>query len=88
MEEVSLLRVLLSFLIVVGLIGVTAMALKKWGRMEKWRLGQDKHARLKIIDVYYVDPKHKLVLVACDEVEHLIAISPQGTTLIETKRSV
>ena len=86
MEEISLIRVLLSFLVVVGLIGASALALKKWGRLDKWRLAKDSNARLKVLDVCYVDPKHKIVLISRDDTEHLLAISPQGTTVIETDR--
>ena len=82
MDQVSLVQVLLSFLLVVGMIGLLALLLKKYGSrlVSNVRPG----ARLSVSDTVYLDARHRLVLVKRDDTEHLMLIGPQQATLVET----
>lgn len=76
MEEHALLRTLLALAFVLGLVGVLAWALRRWGASQ-FAAKLQEGRRLKLLEQLYLDPKRKLVLVKCDEREHLILLSEQ-----------
>lgn len=85
METIDLSRFILSFLIVLGLIGAMAFVLKRYNGVAK-KILSDKSTggRLEILEVRYLDPKRKLMLVRRDEVEHLLLLADSRETVIET----
>ena len=75
------ITVLAGFLIVLGLMGITLFLMKKLlGRMN---CSFSPSNRVNIIEVRYIDPKNKLVLLSRDSVQHLIMVGPNGSSLIE-----
>src|ERR1700689_2396864 len=68
-------RFFLAFLIVLGLIGVTAWAVRRLG---SGRLGTNgvrgRQPRIAVIDHASVDGRRRLILVRRDNVEHLLMI--------------
>ncbi len=83
MEEVSILRFVLAFAFVLGLIGLFAVGLKRFsGRLPGMKLGGA--GRLKVVEMAYVSPRHRLVLISRDGVEHLLLIGPDSQTVVET----
>ncbi len=75
------ITVLAGFLIVLGLMGITLFMMKKLlGRMN---CSFSPSNRVNIIEVRYIDPKNKLVLLSRDSVQHLIMVGPNGSSLIE-----
>jgi flagellar protein FliO/FliZ len=82
MEDFSFLRFILAFAFVLGLIGLFALALKKWGNKLPAVMGQP-GKRLKVIETCLVGAKYKLVLIKRDAKELLLLIGPEKTEVIE-----
>src|SRR5579862_5006944 len=77
-------RFFLAFLIVLGLIGVTAWAVRRFGA---GRLGgasaRGRQPRLAVIDYASVDARRRLILVRRDNVEHLVMIGGPTDVVVE-----
>lgn len=83
MDTVDPLRILFSFALVIGLIGLCAFALRTVMRKNPgWALKQNS-GRLHIIESKMIDARRKIVLIKRDEQEHLLLLSPNGDLLIE-----
>jgi flagellar protein FliO/FliZ len=78
-------RFFLAFLIVLGLIGATAWAVRRFG---SGRLGgaamRGRQPRLAVIDHTSVDARRRLVLVRRDNVEHLLMIGGPSDVVVES----
>jgi flagellar protein FliO/FliZ len=78
-------RFLLAFLIVLGLIGATAWAVRRFG---SGRIGgsgmRGRQPRLAVIDHASVDARRRLILVRRDNVEHLLMIGGPADVVVET----
>jgi flagellar protein FliO/FliZ len=85
METVSIARFVFSFLIVLGLIGLFALALRRWPvlRGMATTVTTSSH-RLKIIEQRAIDVRNKLVLVQRDDVQHLLLVSGEQATVVES----
>lgn len=84
MDTVEPLRILLSFGLVIGLIGMCALGLRVLARRNPQWMMQQTTGRLQVIETRMLDARRKLVLIKRDEQEHLLLLSPQGETLIES----
>src|SRR5580692_12906561 len=77
-------RFFVAFVIVLGLIGVAAWALRRFG---PGRLGgvtaRGRQPRLGVIDFASVDARRRLILVRRDNVEHLIMIGGPTDVVVE-----
>lgn len=77
-------RFFLAFLIVLGLIGATAWAVRRFGA---GRLGgstsRGRQPRLAVIDYASVDARRRLLLVRRDNVEHLLLIGGPTDVVVE-----
>ncbi len=77
-------RFFLAFLIVLGLIGATAWAVRRFGA---GRLGggsaRGRQPRLAVIDYASVDGRRRLILVRRDNVEHLLMIGGPTDVVVE-----
>ncbi|MBN8530614.1 MAG: FliO/MopB family protein [Alphaproteobacteria bacterium] len=85
METVSLFRVVLSLLFVLGLIGLSALLLRKLAQMQGWgapRTGQPR--RLQVIERLTLNPRQALLLVRRDDKEHLLLIGGNEGLLVES----
>jgi flagellar protein FliO/FliZ len=78
-------RFFLAFLIVLGLIGATAWAVRRFGA---GRLGgastRGRQPRLAVIDHASVDARRRLILVRRDNVEHLLMIGGPTDVVVES----
>ena len=78
-------RFILAFLIVLGLIGVTAWAVRRFG---SGRLGgasaRGRQPRLGVIDHATVDARRRLILIRRDNVEHLLMIGGPTDIVVES----
>lgn len=84
MDTVDPFRILFSFLLVIGLIGLCAGVLKWYLKKNPGGLPFQKDGvRLKVLETRMIDAKRKLVLIQRDEQEHLLLLSPNSETLIE-----
>ncbi len=77
-------RFFLAFLIVLGLIGATAWAVRRFGA---GRLGgsgaRGRQPRLAVIDYASVDSRRRLILVRRDNIEHLVLIGGPTDVVVE-----
>ncbi|HXW39839.1 MAG TPA: flagellar biosynthesis protein FliO [Xanthobacteraceae bacterium] len=78
-------RFFLAFLIVLGLIGAAAWAVRRFGAS---RLGggalRGRQPRLAVIDYANVDARRRLILVRRDNVEHLVMIGGPTDVVVES----
>jgi len=77
-------RFFIAFLVVLGLIGVTAWLVRRFGAN---RLGggtaRGRQPRLAVIDAATVDARRRLVLIRRDNVEHLLIIGGPTDVVVE-----
>jgi flagellar protein FliO/FliZ len=76
------LRFVLVLVFVLGLVVVLGWVLKRSGIGGGAMIG--KNRRLGVVETAFLGPKHRLVLVRRDAVEHLVLISPNSSTLVES----
>ena len=80
------IRFCVAFLIALGLIGATAWAMLRFGT--EWSGGASIHARaraprLAVVDHASVDESRQLIIVRCDNVEHLLMIGGRTDVVVE-----
>lgn len=86
METTSILNAFLALLFVLGLVGLTSVAIRYFGaeRFLTKTLNKAKNKRLKLVDYLTIDARRRLILVQRDDVEHLILVGGESETIIET----
>jgi flagellar protein FliO/FliZ len=78
-------RFFLAFLIVLGLIGVTAWAVRRLGSGGLGNTGvRGRQPRLAVIEHASVDGRRRLILVRRDNVEHLLMIGGPSDVIVES----
>ena len=83
METIDPIQVLLAFGLVLGLIGLLALVLRFIARLQPgFGIGIKPGGRLHIVETKLIDARRRLVIVRCDEAEHLLLLSAQGDVLI------
>jgi flagellar protein FliO/FliZ len=89
MDTIDLPRFFFAFLFVLGLIALLGYCLKRYGTGSKL-LGQkifgmqDDAGRIKVLEIRYLDPKRRLVLIRRDDAEHLLLIADNRELVIES----
>lgn len=83
MDTVDFPRFILAFLLVLGLIGLLALFLKRYGNKAGALLGAKEGSRLQVVETRWLDSKRKLVLVKRDGAEHLLLLGEGGNLVIE-----
>lgn len=83
--NIDILRTLLAFIFVLGLIWLLGFALRKYG----WKIGlptpkQSAEKRLSLVEVMPLDNKNKLVIIRRDDTEHLLLIGSEQSHVVET----
>ena len=76
------LRVLLALAGIIAAIAIAAFVAKRLGFAGKFAASS--HNRLGLVEAVAVDAKRRLVLLRRDNVEHLVLIGPEGSTVVET----
>jgi flagellar protein FliO/FliZ len=77
-------RFFLAFLIVLGLIGAAAWAVRRFGSARLGGAVRGRQPRLAVIDYASVDARRRLVLVRRDNVEHLVMIGGPTDVVVES----
>src|SRR3954470_21335617 len=79
------LRFFIAFVVVLGLIGVTAYVVRRFGGE---RLGtataRGRQPRLAVVDSAAVDGRRRLLLIRRDNVEHLLMIGGPTDVVVES----
>ncbi len=84
MEEINILRIVLSFALVLGLIGIMAAGLRWWIRKNpSWISAGKAEGRLQIVESRMLDARRRLALIKCDEQEYLLLLAPDREMVIE-----
>ncbi len=87
MGALDIFNSVLALLFVLGLIGALAWLVRRAGLLPgiAGAMGRTSPARLGVRETISIDPRHRLVLVARDDVEHLLLIGPSGDLVIERR---
>ena len=86
MDFVDFVKAVFALALTLGLIGLAAVALRKYGPDAMARMAQQrKDRRLRVVESLVLDPTRRLVLVECDGTERLILLG-EGRLLAETTR--
>ena len=81
MEFSTYLRFILVLVFVLGLVFLLAWVLKRFGYTGV--VGKAQSRRLRIIETALLGPKHRLVLIRRDDVEHLLVLGPNHEAVVE-----
>ena len=76
MDIVEFLRAVFALALTLGLVGLAAVALRRYGPEALARFGRPAKAerRLTVVETLVLDPSRRLILVACDGEERLILL--------------
>lgn len=83
MDSVSYIRAIIALAFVLGLIGLAAVLVRKFG-IDKSILRNSANKRLSVEDIATIDARHRLVIVKCDNTEHLLLLGPHGDKVVES----
>jgi flagellar protein FliO/FliZ len=77
-------RFFLAFLIVLGLIGAAAWAVRRFGSARLGGVVRGRQPRLAVIEYATVDARRRLLLVRRDNIEHLVMIGGPTDVVVES----
>ncbi len=78
------LRLIIALGIVLALMGGLAFLLKKLGLAQNQLMKNTDEHRLSIVESIPLDARRRLAILKCDEKEHLVILSGDGETLIDS----
>lgn len=88
MDLADLARAIFALALTLGLVGLAAVALRKYGPDAIARISaQKKDRRLRIIETLPLDPARRLIIVECDGRERLIILG-EGRLLADLDSKV
>jgi flagellar protein FliO/FliZ len=75
MDLAALLRAIFALILTLGLVGLAAVALRRYGpdAMARFTV-QKKDRRLRVVETLVLDPARRVVIVACDGRERLLLL--------------
>jgi flagellar protein FliO/FliZ len=79
MDVIDFIRYFGALALVLGLVGAAGLAMRKFGT---GGLPGAKGRRLAIVESIGLGARHRVYLLRCDGVEHLVVIGPQGATTV------
>lgn len=76
MDFITFARAIFALAITLGLVGLAAVALRKYGpdAMARFSAGQKKERRLRLKETLVLDPTRRLVIVECDGADRLLLL--------------
>ena len=83
MEIADYLRFAAALVLVLGLIGLAAWAVRRLGLAGRLAITGRGPRRISVVETAALGPKHRLVLVRRDGVEHLVLLAPTGNVVVE-----
>ena len=85
MDWENYFRFVLALTFVLGLIGLLALVVRRYGiGMGQVTMRKGTQRRLQLVEVMPLDAKRRAVLIRRDEVEHLVILGPESETVVET----
>src|SRR6185312_3018997 len=82
MDLIDIARYFGALLLVLALVGFAGLAARKWGVPGIAKSSATR--RLSIVETVMIGPRQRLYLIRRDDVEHLIVIGSDGTSVVET----
>jgi flagellar protein FliO/FliZ len=82
MDLIDIGRYFAALLLVLALVGAAGLAVRRFG-MPGVVKGQGTR-RLAIVESLMIGPKQRLYILRRDDVEHLVVMGPNGTTVVES----
>jgi len=86
LESISWVRFLVATVTVVGLLGLLGVAMKTVADRGWLVRVKRPERRLKIVESLPLDSRWRLVIVQCDDTEHLLLLGPGQDRLVDTIR--
>ena len=83
MESVEIVRSIVAFIFVLSLMWALSLLMKRLG-YGKFMPMKSEDRRLEMLEYLPLDTKNRLVLVRRDDVEHLLLVNAEGSTVVET----
>jgi flagellar protein FliO/FliZ len=83
-------RMIAALLLVLGLMGIFAVALRKWGHKLGLAMVQPVAGgkkRIQLQDVAMLDARHRLVIVRCDDVDYKIILGGSHPVVLPDERT-
>jgi flagellar protein FliO/FliZ len=75
MDLATFVRAIFALVLTLGLIGLAAVALRKYGPDAMARFqGSRKDRRMRIVETLVLDPARRLIIVECDGRERLVLL--------------
>jgi len=81
MDFIDIARYVGALVLVLGLLGLAALAARRFGVPGIVKPGAQR--RLAVVESLMIAPRTRLLLVRRDDIEHLVMLTPQGATPIE-----
>jgi flagellar protein FliO/FliZ len=86
MESVDFSRLFLALAFVIFLIWLCAFIVQRTGLDRRLRGTTGSKGRLQVLEVLYLDPKRRVILMRADTSEYLVLLAGDAATLLDTKR--
>jgi flagellar protein FliO/FliZ len=76
MDLATFARAIFALAITLGLVGLAAVALRKYGpdAIARFSVGQRKERRLRVKETLVLDPSRRVVIIECDGAERLLLL--------------
>ena len=81
MDIGEIARMIFALALTLGLIGLAAVAARRFAPGALLRLPSAKVRRMKVVESLMLDPARRLVIVRCDDQEHLMLLG-EGKVLV------
>lgn len=82
MEPEDYIRVIFGLVAVIGLIGIAALIARKAG-VASLPVSMGRKRRLAVSESLPLDARRRLLIVRCDDREHLIILGAQSETIVD-----
>ncbi len=79
----QILRMIMALGFVLLLMGGLVFLLKKLGIAQETKMQTSDKKRLKILESLPLDARRRVVIIQCDEQEHLVILNANGETVIQ-----
>ena len=79
MDWLDWVRTLFALLATLALIGAVAYGARRLGMLQPGGQGPK---RLRVMESLMIDPRRRLIVVRCDDREHLILLSPTADIVV------
>jgi flagellar protein FliO/FliZ len=83
MDMADALRSFGALALVLALVGAAGLALRRYGLPGVTGAGR----RLSVVDSLMLGRQHRLVILRCDGIEHILVVAPQGATIVASSPS-